>query len=117
MNRVTIPEGWPLWEIVPELAKKLEIPAESLEAAVRDTVLLQRVQAPLGTETLEGYLFPDTYDVPGATTARQAVTLMVNRFEQMWKPDWNARLKERKMSRHQVVTLASIVEKEVRRGE
>ncbi len=117
MNRVTIPEGWPLWEIVPELAKKLEIPAESLEAAVRDTVLLQRVQAPLGTETLEGYLFPDTYDFPGATTARQAVTLMVNRFEQMWKPDWNARLKELKMSRHQVVTLASIVEKEVRRGE
>ena len=63
------------------------------------------------------YLFPDTYDFPAATTARQAVTLMVTRFEQVWKGDWNDRLKARKMTRHQLVTLASIVEKEVRRGE
>ncbi|MBK7905412.1 MAG: endolytic transglycosylase MltG [Gemmatimonadetes bacterium] len=117
MNRVTIPEGWPLWDIIPAIAKGLEIPAESLEVAVRDTLLLQRVEAPLGTETLEGYLFPDTYDFPGGTTAHQAVELMVNRFLQVWKPDWNARLAELKMSRHQLLTLASIVEKEVRRGE
>lgn len=117
MTRVTIPEGWPLWDIVPALSKALEVPADSLEAAVRDTLLLQRIQAPLGTETLEGYLFPDTYDFPGGTTARQAVDLMVARFEQVWKPDWNARLKELRLSRHQVLTLASIVEKEVRRGE
>ncbi len=117
MTRVTIPEGWPLWDIVPALAKGLEVPAESLETAVRDTLLLQRLEAPLGTETLEGYLFPDTYDFPGGTTARQAVDLMVARFEQVWKPDWNARLKELKLSRHQILTLASIVEKEVRRGE
>ena len=117
VNRVTIPEGWPLWEILPKLSSELLIPAESLEVAVRDTLLLQRVGAPLGTETLEGYLFPDTYDFPGAVTARQAVELMVNRFEAVWKPDWNARLTELKMTRHQILTLASIVEKEVRRGE
>lgn len=117
MTRVTIPEGWPLWEIVPFLAAQLTVPPESLEAAVRDTVLLQRVGAPLGTETLEGYLFPDTYDFPGNATARQAVTLMVTRFEQVWKPDWNARLRELRLTRHQILTLASIVEKEVRRGE
>ncbi len=116
-TRVTIPEGWPLWDIIPRLSRELAVPTESLEVAVRDSLLLQRVEAPLGTETLEGYLFPDTYDFPGGTTARQAVDLMVHRFEQVWKPDWNARLAELKMSRHQVITLASIVEKEVRRGE
>jgi UPF0755 protein len=117
MIRVTIPEGWPLWDIIPALAKELEVPAESLEAAVRDTLVLQRVQAPLGTETLEGYLFPDTYDFPGGTTPRQAVDLMVTRFERVWKPGWNDRLRELKLTRHQILTLASIVEKEVRRGE
>ena len=117
VNRVTIPEGWPLWDIIPKLAKELELPEESLEVAVRDTLLLQRVGAPLGTETLEGYLFPDTYIFPGGSTARQAVDLMVHRFEQVWKADWNERLQERKMTRHQLVTLASIVEKEVRREE
>ena len=115
VTRVTIPEGWPLWEIIPTLSMALEIPIESLEVAVRDTLLLQRVGAPLGTETLEGYVFPDTYDFPGGTTARQAVDLMVNRFEQVWKADWNVRLTELKLSRHQILTLASIVEKEVRR--
>ena len=117
VNRVTIPEGWPLWDIIPALAKALELPVDSLKAAVRDSALLARVEAPLGTETLEGYLFPDTYDFPGAVTARQAVGRMVERFLQVWKPDWTTRLKELKMSRHQVVTLASIVEKEVRRGD
>ena len=115
ISRVTIPEGWPLWEILPTLSKALEVPMESLEVAVRDTLQLQRVGAPLGTETLEGYLFPDTYDFPGRATARQAVDLMVHRFEQVWKADWNARLTELKLSRHQILTLASIVEKEVRR--
>lgn len=117
VNRVTIPEGWPLWDIIPKLAKELELSPESLEVAVRDTLLLQRVGAPLGTETLEGYLFPDTYIFPGGSTAGQVVELMVNRFEQVWKGDWNDRLKARKMTRHQLVTLASIVEKEVRRGD
>ncbi|MCE9601716.1 MAG: endolytic transglycosylase MltG [Gemmatimonadetes bacterium] len=115
ISRVTIPEGWPIWDILPTLSKALEVPMESLEVAVRDTLQLQRVGAPLGTETLEGYLFPDTYDFPGRATARQAVDLMVHRFEQVWKADWNARLTELKMSRHQILTLASIVEKEVRR--
>ena len=114
-------EGLPLeerllvWELIP-VEKNGEILLETSDA-VRDTLLIQAVQAPLGTQTLEGYLFPDTYDFPGGTTARQAVQLMVNRFERMWKPDWNARLRELRLTRHQVVTLASIVEKEVRRGE
>jgi UPF0755 protein len=117
MTRVTIPEGWPIWEMIPVLAKELLVPAESLEVAVRDTALIARVEAPMGTETLEGYLFPDTYDFPNGATARQAVSLMVTRFEQVWKPNWNSRLRELKLTRHQVLTLASIVEKEVRRGE
>ncbi len=117
VDRVTIPEGWPIWDIIPRLAAELEIPADSFEAAVRDTTLLQRVGAPLATETLEGYLFPDTYDFPEGVSARQAVSMMVDRFEEVWKPEWNAQLAERRMSRHQLVTLASIVEKEVRRGE
>lgn len=117
MHRVTIPEGWPLWEIVPVLSTGLSLPVEALEAAVRDTALLSRVGVPNGITTLEGYLFPDTYDFPDGTTARQAVDVMVRRFEQVWKPEWEARLLELRMTRHQIVTLASIVEKEVRREE
>ncbi|MCL4215144.1 MAG: endolytic transglycosylase MltG [Gemmatimonadales bacterium] len=117
VHRVTIPEGWPLWDIIPALSAGLSLPTESFESAVRDTALLRRVGVPRGVETLEGYLFPDTYDFPDGTTARQAVDVMVRRFEQVWKPEWDARLTEIRMTRHQVVTLASIVEKEVRKGD
>jgi UPF0755 protein len=83
---------------------------------VRDPGLLTRLGVPKGTSTVEGYLFPETYDFPSQVTARFVVEQMVTRFEQRWDPAWDARLIEVKMTRHQVVTLASIVEKEVRKG-
>jgi UPF0755 protein len=42
---------------------------------------------------------------------------MVARFEQAWKPEWDARLQEMALDRHAVVTLASIVEREARKPE
>jgi UPF0755 protein len=112
---VTIVEGWELRQIVPQLARALGVSADSVDAAVRDTVLLHRLDVP--TPTLEGYLFPATYSFADGTTARQAVTQMVQRFEAAWKPEWNARLQSLALTRHDAVTLASIVEREARRPE
>lgn len=115
VHQVTIPEGYPISQIAPLLADALDVPAESLDAAVRDTALLHRLDVP--TPTLEGYLFPDTYIFPDHATAREAVRVMVERFEKEWKPEYDARLRAMALSRHDIVTLASIVEKEVRRRE
>jgi UPF0755 protein len=112
---ITIPEGWGLIQIVPYLARELELPVDSLQAAVRDSALRIRLGVP--AETLEGYLFPDTYVIPLGTTARQAVAMMVARFQSVWRPQWDARLDTLKRTRHEVVTLASIVEKEVELSE
>ena len=114
-HAITIPEGWSLIQIVPQLARVLEVPVDSVQAAVRDTALLHRLDVP--TPTLEGYLFPDTYVFPDGTTARAAVRVMVERFERVWQPEWNARLQALAMSRHDVMALASIVEKEARLPE
>jgi UPF0755 protein len=64
--------------------------------------------------TLEGYLFPSTYLVRYGVTASEIVAQMVAQFEGHWRPGWNARLDTLKLTRHQVVTLASIVEGEIR---
>jgi UPF0755 protein len=111
-HAITIPEGWSLIQIVPQLARVLQVPVDSVQAAVRDTALLHALDVP--TPTLEGYLFPDTYVFTEGTTARTAVRLMVERFERVWRPEWNARLQALAMSRHDVMALASIVEKEAR---
>jgi UPF0755 protein len=115
VHTLTIPEGYPISQIAPLLADALDLPNDSILAAVRDTSLLHRLDVP--TPTLEGYLFPDTYVFADGTTAREAVRTMVERFEHEWKPEWNDRLREVAMNRHDIVTLASIVEMEVRRGE
>lgn len=109
---VTIPEGWSLAEIVPQLARKLEVPVESVEAAVRDSALRAALQVP--TPTLEGYLFPETYTFAPGSSARDAVTEMTREFQRRWRAEWSAQLDSTGMTRHDAVTLASIVEKEAR---
>ena len=112
---VTIPEGFSIGQIAPLLESKLGQPADSVKAAVSDTALLHQLDVP--TKTLEGYLFPDTYTFAEGTTSRTAVDMMVRRFEQVWKPEWTARLDSIHLSRNDVMALASIVEKEARLPE
>jgi peptidoglycan lytic transglycosylase G len=112
IRTITIPEGFALSEIIPLLAETLRVPIGSVRVAVRDTSLRRQLDVP--TSTLEGYLFPDTYSFPDGTPARSAVEAMVRRFEQVWRPEWTTRAAELGRSRHEIVTLASIVEKEAR---
>lgn len=115
VNTITIPEGYTLLQITPLLARTLKVPMDSVQAAVRDTALLARLDIP--NPTLEGYLFPDTYAFPVGTTARQAVREMVYSFERRWRPQWDSSLVDLKINRNDLVTMASIVEREARLPE
>src|SRR5258706_634135 len=115
VNTITIPEGYSLSQITPLLARTLKVPADSVEAAVRDTALLARLDIP--NKTVEGYVFPDTYAFPLGTTARQATRDVVYAFERRWRPDWDSSLVELKINRNDLVTMASIVEREARLPE
>ncbi len=112
---VTIPEGFDLRKIVPRLVEALEVPEDSVQAAVRDSAW--RTQRGVTAETLEGYLFPDTYSFAAGTTARQAIGALLDRFDAVWRPEWDERAEILGLSRHEIVTMASLVEKEARVGE
>jgi UPF0755 protein len=115
VHSFTIPEGWAIASIVPAIARSIEVPEDSVIAAVRDTALLRQLDVP--TPTLEGYLFPDTYTFPAGTSARDVVRAMVERFRQVWKPEWDAKIETMALTRHDVVALASIIEREARLAE
>jgi UPF0755 protein len=115
VNVVTVPEGYTVAQIEAVLTAKMNVPADSVRVAVSDTALLRRLDVP--TSTLEGYLFPDTYFFPPGTSARTAVQAMTRRFEQRWRVEWGARLDTLAVSRHDLLTLASIVEREAKRPE
>lgn len=115
MATVVIPEGFDIRDIAPALAKALRVPEDSVRAAVTDTAWQRQLDIPV--PSLEGYLFPATYTFAEGTSAREAVNAMIERFLDVWKPEWDARLKAMSISRHDAITMASIVEKEARKAE
>ena len=66
---------------------------------------------------LEGYLFPDTYTLPRRTSAAQLVERMANRFHKALTPEMRSGAAEAGLSVRQLVTLASLVEKETAKPE
>ena len=63
---------------------------------------------------LEGYLFPDTYVFLKDSTPRQVINLMLTRFDEIFRTEYIIRAEELGLSIHEVVTIASIIEKEIR---
>ena len=113
-QRLTIREGLRLVEVADLAQGRLGIPRDSFVAAAQDAELLAGLSVPDGTPSAEGYLFPTTYLLPLRIGARELVRVMTHQFTLQWSPEWQARLDTLGMSRHQLVTLASIVEAEVR---
>ncbi len=112
--RFTVLEGMMGFEIAERARAWLGIPRDSLFAAVRDTSLQRELGIRASPAGVEGYMYPTTYTVPVGIKARDLVRVMTREFIQRWQPEWDARLAQVKMTRHQLVTLASIIEAEVR---
>jgi UPF0755 protein len=110
----TVPEGLTIAEIAHEASQKLGMDSAAFVAATRDSALRLSLGIPPKVRSVEGYLFPETYRVVFGASAEQLVHQMVQRFLAVWDTSWDARAAELDLTRHQVVTLASIVEAEVR---
>jgi UPF0755 protein len=104
----TVPEGWRVDQIAAEAESALGVSADEFVVVAGDSAL--RAELGCTSETLEGYLFPETYRFPVGVGARDVVDAMTRRFVAEWaalEGDPPAGL-----DRHGVVTLASIVEAE-----
>lgn len=84
--------------------------AADFMAASKDASLIRELDP--AAPDLEGYLFPDTYTLPRAATATQLVERMVSRFHKTMTAELIAQAAERGLSVRELVTLASLVEKE-----
>ncbi len=109
-QRITIAEGQNVAQIAALVASAGLASAEAFQAAATDPTAL--AAAGIQADSLEGYLFPETYFFTATDTAANMVAAMVARFRQVFRPEWTARAAEMGWTVHQVVTLASIIEKE-----
>jgi UPF0755 protein len=108
-HEVVLPEGITLEQIAERLAGAGIVAREAFLAEARSPA----TAAALGVEgeTLEGYLFPETYRLPRGLSAREVARVLVDQFLRVWR-EIEPRAARRGFSMREVVTLASIVEKE-----
>ncbi|WP_027414955.1 endolytic transglycosylase MltG [Aneurinibacillus terranovensis] len=117
--QVTIPEGYTVEQIADRLANKgLVNKNRFLQEVDKGTFTEDIVKGipadPRIKHRLEGYLFPDTYEFEKGMTEHQIIDEMLQQTEKVWKTEWDVKFKQHHLSIHQALTLASIVEREVR---
>jgi len=110
LYRLTVPEGLTLKQIAPLLDQAGTGNSSEFLRMTTDPAFAGKLE--IAADTLEGYTFPDTYHFPGSVTTEAVIRAMIVRFKEVFIPEWQERAKELNMTVHQVVTLASIIEKE-----
>lgn len=115
LHQITFPEGYTLKQMAELLEASKLVNAERFIAAATDPPFVRSLGIPAAS--LEGYLFPDTYrfarGLPVETVLRSFVTM----FNQHFGPAQEEQARKLGFTRHQVVILASVVEKETAAAE
>lgn len=110
---VTLPEGWPSSRVVAVLADSLGIGRAALDTLVTDPPAAWAARLDLPDSTsLEGYLFPETYRFARGVRPRTVIRTLLDAHEAVLVDSVRARLAASGFTRHEWVTLASIVEAE-----
>ena len=104
-EKITIIEGWNLRDIGLYLENRGMFPAEEFWSITG---------FPLNPESLEGFLFPDTYRVRKGESPKEIVSKMRDNFEKKLTPDLRKEITGQQRTIPEIITMASLLEKEVR---
>ena len=114
--RFTIPEGYDIKRTTAKLSEEGLVNTEAfvkeIETGQFDYKFL--ADSPAGPDRLEGFLFPDTYDIFTTANEHDIVDKMLYQFNKIFTDEYYARAEELGMSVREVITLASIIEREAR---
>jgi len=115
VQRFAVPEGYSVYQIAELLAAR--------RLFDRDAFLRECFSQPLLKEfgingkSVEGYLYPSSYDITPNMTAADLIRTMVLQFEKVYARDFADQTKSADMSKRDIIILASLIEKEAKRPE
>lgn len=107
---VTVPEGLTLHETAELLDQRGVSEAHELISVFQSPALVRDIDP--DASDLEGYLFPSTYRFPREPSPELVVRTMVNQFRELYERSWRGAAEGKELSARELVTLASIIEKE-----
>lgn len=108
--RVTIPEGFRCDQVVKLLEKKTELNTQAIDSLLHSEKFLRELGIP--SSSCEGYLFPDTYIFYRMEDAESVIKKMVSRLFSIIEPGTIHSVDSLKLTTHQILTIASLIEKE-----
>lgn len=111
-QQFVVPEGLTVAQIAKLWEKAGFGTAATFNQAASDPKWLHKYK--IEGKTLEGYLFPNTYQFPDGATPQVILEIMLDEFEQRWTAEFTEEAKVHRFSKHEVITLASIIEAEAR---
>lgn len=109
-RKVVVKEGISVWDIGTIVEQAGLMSQTDFDNAIADPKLL--AEAGISAPSFEGYLFPETYYFSRPLNARAIIWRMLEEGEKHWPAEYSARADELQLSRHEILTLASIIEKE-----
>jgi UPF0755 protein len=107
---VTIPEGWTIDQIAARVASELGVDSAEFVRLTRDPEVLQHWGVPI--DNMEGYLLPETYTFFCGVTAKDVIDRLAEANQEIFTGKVAERLRELDWTRHEALTLASMVEAE-----
>jgi len=110
LKSITVLEGWTIYQIANELERELKISKKTFLRLCNDQRVIKLFN--LEGNSLEGYLFPDTYTFAEGVDPYLVLTRMVNEFINNITKSMEVQAQEMNMSLLEVITLASIIEGE-----
>lgn len=110
LHKLTIPEGYTVYQIATVVEGAGMVSKEEFIKAATDEAFVREMG--IHADSFEGYLFPETYYFPKGVSAKKIISTMVQRFRSVFRDEWKKQAQHLGLSTHEVVTLASIIEKE-----
>lgn len=110
LSKVTIPEGFNIRQIAQRLDEKEIAESGAFREAAFNPRLAEEMNIP--ADNVEGYLFPETYFFADTATPQKIIKTMIDEFRKHFPAKWEKRAADLGFTLHEIVTLASIIEKE-----
>jgi len=128
VRQITIIEGWTIEDIAAYFVREGIIASEedmlSLCRTGNDFTAYYYIADVRNTQyhqerlyTLEGYLAPDTYEIYTSATISDILKKLLSQTEAVFRDEWHTRAEELDMTMDEVITLASMIEKEAKTGD
>lgn len=111
-HKYTIPEGYTVQQIGELLVKREIVSQEDWQKALQDNYAYDFLPAQVSDNRLEGFLFPDTYQINEQTNAHEIIDNMLRNFASHWDSKFAQISKTRGTSMREAIIVASLIEKE-----